>query len=170
MKLILHSLQDMEYEEDGNGLSMEEMADWFAGKWGVPLEAYIESMTDCLKREGAVPQWYVITDEEAADPKQIVAGAGVIANDFHKRPDLTPNLCALYVEEPYRRREIARTLLDFICDDLSAMGVDRAYLITGHTAFYEKCGWEFYGMIEEEDGNMIRMYTRKTEELAPISR
>ena len=83
MKLILHSLQDMEYEEDSKGLFMEEMPEWFAGKWGVPLEAY---------------------------------------------------------------------------------------LITGHTDFYEMCGWEFYGMIEEDDGNMIRMYTRKTEELASISR
>lgn len=165
MKLILHSLQDMQYEKAGSGPSMEEMADWFAGKWGVPHEAYIESMEDCRRAEGPVPQWYVITDAEAEDPERIVAGAGVIANDFHKRPDLTPNLCALYVEEPYRRREIARTLLDFICDDLYAMGIERAYLITDHRSFYEKCGWDFYGMVEEDDGNMIRMYTRNTEDL-----
>ena len=152
MKLILHSLQELQYDEDSAAPSMEAMAQWFAGKWGVPLAAYVESMEECRKASGPVPQWYVVTD------------AGVIANDFHKRPELTPNLCALYVEEPYRRREIARTLLDFICDDLSAMGVERAYLITGHTDFYEKCGWDFYGMIEEEDGNLIRMYTRKTEE------
>ncbi|MDY5857014.1 MAG: GNAT family N-acetyltransferase [Anaerovoracaceae bacterium] len=164
MKLILHSLQELQYDEDSAAPSMEAMAQWFAGKWGVPLAAYVESMEECRKASGPVPQWYVVTDAEAEEPEKIVAGAGVIANDFHKRPELTPNLCALYVEEPYRRREIARTLLDFICDDLSAMGVERAYLITGHTDFYEKCGWDFYGMIEEEDGNLIRMYTRKTEE------
>ena len=28
-----------------------------------------------------------------------ISGAGVIENDFHDRKDLTPNLCALFVEE-----------------------------------------------------------------------
>lgn len=37
---------------------------------------------------GVIPNWFI-------------AGAGVIENDFHNRPDLTPNICALYVEEDY---------------------------------------------------------------------
>ena len=29
-----------------------------------------------------------------------------------------------------------------------------------HTSFYERCGWEFDGMIEENDGSPIRLYHR----------
>lgn len=32
---------------------------------------------------------------------------GSIANDFHDRKDLTPNICAVYTEEAYRGRGIA---------------------------------------------------------------
>lgn len=136
---------------------MEQAARWFSGKWGVPVEAYSDSMTDSLSPEAAVPAWYVMLDEDG----ELMAGLGVIANDFHKRPDLTPNLCALYVEEPYRKQGIARRLLDHACMELSQKGIRTAYLITGHTQFYEHCGFSFFGMIEEDDGNLIRMYSRQ---------
>ncbi len=35
----------------------EEMAKWFHEKWDVPLEAYIESMDECLLNRNPVPQW-----------------------------------------------------------------------------------------------------------------
>lgn len=138
---------------------IEEAAAWFHEKWKVPLEAYRESMEESQRTASGVPAWYVVLDEQ----EQIIAGIGVIANDFHKRPDLTPNLCALYVEEPYRGQGIAKKLLDRACRELGAAGVSTAYLITSHTAFYERCGWTFYGMIEEDDGNRIRMYQRETD-------
>ena len=130
---------------------------WFHGKWNVPEQAYIDSMTNALKSESGVPRWYVVLSDE----KEIIAGLGVIENDFHKRPDLTPNICAMYVEEPFRCRGIARALLDNACAKLLEKGIDTAYLITSHTEFYERCGWTFYDMIEEDDGNMIRMYRKK---------
>lgn len=36
-----------------------QMAQWFHEKWGVPLDAYLESMDDCLTTKKPVPQWYV---------------------------------------------------------------------------------------------------------------
>ena len=136
---------------------MEQAARWFSGKWGVPVEAYLASMRDSLSPEAAVPAWYVMPDERG----ELMAGLGVIANDFHKRPDLTPNLCALYVELPFRRQGIARRLLDHACMELARKGSRTVYLITGHTDFYEHCGFTFYGLIEEDDGNLIRMYCRQ---------
>ncbi len=50
--------------------------------------------------------------------KEIIAGIGVIENDFHNRKDLAPNVCAVYVEEAYRNRGIAGRMLQFVCDDL----------------------------------------------------
>lgn len=136
--------------------AIPEAAEWFHGKWGIPVGAYLESMRLSCVADGGVPEWYVIFDAQ----RRIIAGLGVIENDFHKRPDLTPNLCALYVEAPYRRRGLARALLEHACMSLREQGIGDAYLITSHTEFYERCGWVFYGMVEENDGGMIRMYHR----------
>ena len=74
-------------------------AEWFHEKWGIPRAAYEASMRDSLMGLGAVPQWYVTLADGA-----IIAGAGVIENDFHERKDLAPNVCAVYVEEDWRGR------------------------------------------------------------------
>ena len=136
---------------------MERAAGWFSDKWAVPAEAYLESMeAACGGR--AVPRWYLVIDEK----DEIVAGAGIIDNDFHDRPELTPNLCALYVEENWRGRGVARALLSRICADMQEKGVKTLYLATDHTAFYEKLGWEFLCLVwEEGHARQTRMYMRK---------
>ena len=58
----------------------EDSAKWFHEKWGIPAETYLESMEMCLKSGHPVPQWYVVMDDS-----KIVAGIGVIENDFHHR-------------------------------------------------------------------------------------
>ena len=80
----------------------DKAAMWFHSKWKIPVEAYEESIQECLKRNASVPQWYV-----AVENAEIVGGIGVIENDFHDRKDLTPNICAVYVEEEYRCKGIA---------------------------------------------------------------
>ncbi len=136
---------------------LDRGAAWFHAKWGVPLDAYRESMAACVKNLGAVPQWYV-----AVDGGQILGGLGVIENDFHNRPDLAPNVCAVYVEESHRRRGVAGALLNCVCADMAALGVDTLYLLTDHTAFYERYGWQFLCMAQGEgDAEPSRMYVRK---------
>ena len=103
----------------------------------------------------------------ASDFGRLLAGAGVIANDFHDRKDLTPNLCALFVGPPWRGRGTAGRLLDFIRRDLGAMGIPRLYLVTDHTAFYERYGWTFLTMVTGDDHLPERMYTAPT--LPPAS-
>ncbi len=44
---------------------LEQAAAWFHEKWGVPLEAYQESMADCAAEKGPVPQWYLAVDGDA---------------------------------------------------------------------------------------------------------
>lgn len=133
---------------------IKELSLFFHKKWGVPLKAYVESMEDSLKNNG-VPAWYYVKNND-----EIIAGIGVIDNDFHKRKDLTPNLCALYVKKEYTKNGIAKSLLNFACNDLKRIGINNVYLITSHTQFYEKCGFVFLDMIEENDGSLIRCYHR----------
>lgn len=133
---------------------VEEAACWFGEKWGISEHAYRESMDRCVRQKSGIPQWYVLQNQK----KQTIAGAGVIDNDFHDRKDLTPNLCALFVEPEYRGRGIAKRLLAFIRRDLSRLGFSKVYLVTDHTEFYEACGWNFFTMAMGEDGLPIRLY------------
>lgn len=134
----------------------EKAAAWFHSKWGVPEEAYIECMTDYLN--GATEYgWYL-----CADGDRIVGGLGVIENDFHDRKDLTPNVCAVYTEEAYRGKGIAGRLLNMAVDDLRSKGVSPVYLVTGHTGFYERYGWEFLCMVQGDgEEHMSRMYIHR---------
>ena len=139
----------------------EEMAvraaEWFYQKWGVPLEAYLGSMKECIEGKESVPQWYL-----AMEGDTIAGGLGVIENDFHDRKDLMPNVCAVYVEEAYRCRGIAGKLLGFVCDDMAAYGIKTLYLITNHTSFYERYGWEYLCMVQEDtQPSKTRMYIHR---------
>jgi GNAT superfamily N-acetyltransferase len=131
-------------------------ADWFSSKWRVPREAYIECMDAYLSGETEYG-WYLCLCGD-----DIVGGLGVIENDFHDRKDLTPNVCAVYTEEAYRKKGIAGKLLDMAVEDLRSKGISPVYLLTDHTGFYERYGWEFFCMAQgdgEED--MSRMYIHR---------
>ncbi len=135
----------------------EQMADWFHEKWSVPLTAYLESMNDCLTGKNSVPQWYV-----AMEGSRIIGGLGVIENDFHNRKDLTPNVCAVYTEPDKRCQGVAGTLLNFVCDDMKSKGIETLYLVTDHTSFYERYGWEFLCMVQGDgEPDMSRMYIHR---------
>ena len=113
----------------------ERAAEWFHNKWGIPKEAYLECMENYLSGKTELG-WYLCLDKD-----QIVGGMGVIENDFHDRKDLSPNVCAVYTEEAYRKRGIAGKLLNMTVDDLRSKEITPVYLVTDHTGFYEKYGF-----------------------------
>ena len=134
----------------------EQAAQWFHSKWGVPEEAYLECMNAYLDGSTELG-WYLCLDGDA-----IVGGLGVIENDFHDRPDLTPNVCAVYTEESHRKQGIAGHLLNMAVEDLRSKGISPAYLVTDHTSFYERYGWEFLCMVQGDgEPEMTRMYIHR---------
>ena len=134
----------------------EEAASWFNSKWGVPREAYLECMNAYLNNETEYG-WYLCLCGE-----KIVAGMGVIKNDFHDRKDLTPNVCAVYTEEDYRCKGIAGNLLNMVVADMRDKGISPVYLVTDHVGFYERYGWEFLCMAQGDDEpEMTRMYIHR---------
>ena len=71
-------------------------------------------------------------------------------------------MCAVYTEEAYRCRGIAGKLLDLAVEDQRAKGISPIYLVTDHTNFYERYGWEFYCMAQGDDEpEMTRLYIHK---------
>ena len=121
----------------------EAAAVWFHDKWEVPEAAYLECMEAYLNNETEYG-WYLCLDRG-----RIVGGLGVIENDFHDRKDLTPNVCA-------------GQLLDIVVKDMKSKGITPIYLITDHTSFYERYGWEFLCMVQgDSEPDMTRMYIHR---------
>ena len=135
---------------------MATAACWFHSKWGVPEEAYLECMEAYLGGETEYG-WYLCLEGE-----EIVGGLGVIENDFHDRPDLTPNICAVYTEEAHRCKGIAGQLLNMAVEHLRSLGVSPVFLVTDHTGFYERYGWEFMCMVQGDgEPDLTRMYIHR---------
>ena len=134
----------------------DKAAEWFHNKWGVPKEAYIECMDAYLSHETDYG-WYLCLDGE-----KIVGGMGVIENDFHDRKDLSPNICAVYTEEEYRKQGISGELLNMVVADMKEKGITPVYLVTDHVGFYERYGWEFLCMVQGDgEPDMTRMYIHR---------
>ena len=134
----------------------DRAAAWFHSKWGVPEEAYLECMESYLNGETEYG-WYLCLNGGS-----IVGGLGVIENDFHDRKDLYPNVCAVYTEESCRGQGIAGRLLNLAVDDLRSKGISPVYLVTDHTGFYERYGWEFLCMVQGDgEPEMTRMYIHR---------
>ena len=95
-------------------------------------------MNDVFSTEKGFPQWYL-----AINGGKIIGGLGVIENDFHERKDLSPNVCAVFVEESARKIGVARALLSLVCNDMKENGIDTLCLLMDFILFYEHCGREF---------------------------
>lgn len=131
-------------------------AAWFNSKWGVPTQAYLSCMDDYLAKKTEYG-WYLCMDGD-----NIVGGLGVIENDFHDRKDLTQNICAVYTEKEHRCRGIAGRLLNNAVEDLKSKGISPVWLVTDHTSFYERYGWEYLCEVHcDGEPNTSRMYIHR---------
>lgn len=111
-------------------------------------------MDKSIENNTIIPQWYIVLNEN-----KIIAGLGVIENDFHNRKDLTPNVCAVYVEEEYRNQGIAGVMLNYVCEDMYNEGIHTLYLVTDHTSFYERYDWNFYCDVQcDGENHLSRLY------------
>ena len=134
----------------------DQAAEWFHKKWGVPTEAYLACMTEYLDQRTEYG-WYL-----CMLGGQIVGGLGVIDNDFHDRKDLSPNVCAVYTEEAHRGQGIAGNLLALVVRDMKEKGISPLYLVTDHTGFYERYGWEFFCMAQGDgEPEPTRLYIHR---------
>ncbi len=135
---------------------MLKAAEWFSSKWSAPTQAYLECMNAYLQRETEYG-WYLCLYEG-----EIIGGLGVIENDFHNRPDLSPNICAVFTEKEHRGQGIAGHLLNMAVEELKLGGISPVYLVTDHIGFYERYGWEFLCMVQcDGETDKSRMYIHR---------
>ena len=132
--------------------------DYFSSKWGIYRKIYEDSISDSLVTESPTPRWYMLIKGD-----NIIGSYGLIENDFMVRKDLTPWLCALYVEESERCKGFGGTLLEHGRTEAARLGFSKVYLCTDHVGFYERYGWHFFGMEASEFGGDTRGYEVKSK-------
>lgn len=138
---------------------LDRAVDYFSSKWGIDRQIYHDSISESITTNNPLPRWYLMLDGD-----RIIGSFGLIENDFMVRKDLKPWLCALYVEESKRCKGLGGKLLAHGRSESVKLGFNKLYLCTDHVGYYEKYGWQFFGMEESEFGGKTRVYEIECEE------
>ncbi len=68
-------------------------------------------------------------------------------------------MCAPCMWSPlFGGKGLGRRMMENLCRDMTQMGQRDLYLLTDHTSFYEKLGWQFQEMVQENGGDFARCY------------
>lgn len=119
---------------------IETVATWVFNEFTNPnsdkdLDFIIKHFKD-MNYETIPLSFIALEDEECA---------GVISifeNDLSTRPELTPWLAGLYVDETFRGHGIAKMLIGEVTKKCKEMNYKKVYLRTEHTSeYYKKLGW-----------------------------
>jgi GNAT superfamily N-acetyltransferase len=72
-----------------------------------------------------------------------IGTVAIVEDDLEKRPDLTPWIASVYIEENHRGHGIAKLLVETAMRKAKALGLKNIYLHT-ETAhgLYDKMGWQ----------------------------
>lgn len=104
---------------------------------GIPLDHISGRLQDNMT---ATPIPFTLV---AHDDKIFLGTASVIASDLPERPQLTPWVAAVWVEQSARRCGIGSALINRASQDCLALGFKSRYLCARPrmTLFYERLGW-----------------------------
>jgi GNAT superfamily N-acetyltransferase len=142
----------------------ETVADRIWQAWwkpnGIPLDTITTRLNENL-RDAPIPLALV-----AHDGGTFLGTASLIAADLDERPELSPWVAAVWVEERARSHGIGAALVDAAADACFKLGFARAYLCARvrMTGFYERLGWT---LIERRVGpHQLNVFVRNAD--API--
>jgi GNAT superfamily N-acetyltransferase len=105
---------------------------------GTPFD-YISDRLHEIMTASPIPLAFVAHDREI-----FLGTASVIASDLPERPQLTPWVAAVWVEQSARRCGVGGALVNHATQACRASGFEHIYLCARPhmTRFYEKLGWK----------------------------
>ena len=105
---------------------------------GTPFAEIRDGLAAVLKAEGGVP-FALVAESEG----RVCGNTLVIDNDEPAKPELTPWVAAVWVDEDMRGRGVARALIDDAARRSQMLGVPCLYLVSrpGLRGFYTGLGW-----------------------------
>jgi GNAT superfamily N-acetyltransferase len=119
----------------------DTVADRIWQAWWQPNGHPLEAVSSRLRENMApTPIPFALV---AHDGERFLGTASVIASDLEERPQLTPWVAAVWVEEDARRHGVGAALVNRAAQDCFALGIPRAHLCARPrmTRFYERLGW-----------------------------
>lgn len=114
---------------------------------------YSDCIRNSIDKNQLIPNWYLLMNDN-----EIVGCCGLITNDFISRMDLSPWLCALFIEKKFRGHAFGSLLIERIKKDVSEQGIKNLYLCTDHIGYYEKYGFQYIGQGFHPWGEASRIY------------
>jgi GNAT superfamily N-acetyltransferase len=127
---------------------------------GFPLESIASRLTENMA-DKPIPFALV-----AHDGTKFLGTSSVIASDLEERPQLTPWVAAVWVEEDARKRGVGVALVNRAVEDCFALGESRIYLCARArmAGFYSRIGW---AMIERGVGpHQLDVFRREAPRLS----
>jgi GNAT superfamily N-acetyltransferase len=105
---------------------------------GRPLQSLRDGMENFLEPARRIP-FALVAEHDGTFCGNVL----VIESDEPARPDLTPWVAALWVDDAMRRQGVAAALLEEAIERSAALGVERLYLSSRPALrdFYTKLGW-----------------------------
>ena len=132
---------------------LEPAVDYFSSRWGVDRNIYQDCIANSLTTESPLPRWYLMMNGN-----RIIGSYGLVVNDFISRQDIWSWICAVYIEEDERGKELGSRLLEHSRKEAAKLGFPTIYLSTDHVGFYEKYGWQYIGQGYSIGGKDTRIY------------
>ncbi len=105
---------------------------------GKPLKAIRDGLENFLEPGTRIP-FALVAEREG----EVCGNALVVDNDEPARPELTPWLAALWVDEGMRKQGVAATLLGEAIERSATLGFGQIYLVARPAlrGFYTTLGW-----------------------------
>jgi N-acetylglutamate synthase-like GNAT family acetyltransferase len=118
------------------------ITEWQYEQWGKDLGQTKEIVRTYIENslcENRIPQTIV-----AVENGNLLGYCNInMFDDLVQYPHIYPWLRYIYVDKAERGRGIARKLLEFIPTAMKNLNIPELYLLTNHSDFYEKFGWEY---------------------------
>ena len=135
---------------------LQEAIVYIQSKWANRRnkKVYEDCIVHSIGAKNPLPIWYILLDGE-----KIIGCAGLITNDFISRMDLSPWLCALFIEKKYRGQNLGELFLSRAKEGAKEMGLEALYLCTDHKGYYEKHGFSYIGDGYHPWGETSRIYS-----------
>lgn len=137
----------------------EKAIQYFWKQWGSEsnFKFYEDCMIHSLNGKKNLPNFYIGLEKE-----EIVGSYALLTNDIISRQDLYPWFACLYVNESKRKKGYAEKLLNHALAQAKKMGYNELYLSTDLINFYERKGWNQYGLGYGVSGDAFKIYSKST--------
>ena len=122
------------------------LARWHYHQWnylspGDSIERRVEGLHKHLGKT-QIPTTFVAYNPAEGGTETVIGSASLIAADMDTRPELSPWLASVYVDEQRRRQGIGSALVRRVAEEATALGAETLYLFTpDQERFYAGLGW-----------------------------